>query len=226
MPRTARRRGPAIDSLQEDLQILPVSKAVGGVDKRSLGRVKRIIKNMERIAKPSEIAKAMHISTQKYTSIKRGVKSGKIASPALGDLLEETAQQVQTVSYGEKTATAVIQGGKGAGRNRRETISYIGVPIDFVKDHVSWATNLTPKGGSFQSAINWYANVGGTNEYFWIIIKRGRSGRTGYFIYDIRTAAEHSGHAKGLPQTKELKSVEQLRRHGYKYGIDLGSALI
>lgn len=58
-------------------------------DKRSIKGTKKIVSDLEKNFRDSDIAKALNISPQKWGSVKKRIKSGKIYSPDLKNLLTE-----------------------------------------------------------------------------------------------------------------------------------------
>lgn len=202
----------AIDSLREALQILPVSRAVSSRDKRSEKRSKKLVKELEQY-KPSEVAGQLQISTQKYVAIRRQVEEGKVSSKALNDLLEGATETLQTgtqetkkiATYPHEEEDEYITEAPVRGK-RKFKIDYAIADEEFVKQKMKWATPIK-RGMSRQSALNWFGNVAGGKEYFWIV--KDKKGR--YSIYDIRTARErnraHKGQVSG--QTKAAAIYDQ-----------------
>jgi hypothetical protein len=221
MPRSSNKSPrPAVLDLQDALQILPANQAVGKADRRSLGKSRKLLIELDRQGRPSDIARLLQLPTSRYVALKKGIKSGKASSRVLNDMLQNTLEQSRSLSYGFKKAPAIIQGGKGAGRNKKVPVAYVAVPFQFIKERIPWANNVKAGGfASFQSALNWYANVGGTG-YFWIVFKQTKStGSTRYYIYDVRTLSEQQSHNKNRPVTHELKAEKLLREKGYRYGV-------
>lgn len=219
MPRKHQSRArPDISSLQEALQILPVQKVIEGRDKRSLAKSRRLIRELEKHSRPSDIAAALEIKTQKYVSLRKNIKKGRVSSSTLNDLLEQTLVQVKQVSFGEKSGTFISEV-PHEGKRRLE-LTYVAVPHAFVNEKARWAKNLTPGGfKTIEGALNWYGNVGAGADYFWIVVKRGkRTGRLRYFIYDKRTAGELKRKGK---ITKQLKADKMMKKYGKDFGIYL-----
>lgn len=196
MPRKPRKNWvtAAIDNLKEALQIQPARQAVDRYDKRSAKRGKRLIKDLEKKFRPSEIADEMGISTQKYTAIKKAIRKNKVASSTLNDLLEATAEGVRKNSGRPQDMRSDYIADKPVNGRRKFKIDYVEMSQDYIEKNMKWATNIKPGGfASKQSALNWYGGVTGGKEYFSIV--RGRNGR--FFIYDTRTASEKSKYKKG-----------------------------
>lgn len=204
-----KRRSPgiALSDLNEALRNLPVSKAVGKADARSLARSRRLIAELEQKQPAHETAALLGISTQKYAAMKRAVRQGKASSGTLNDLLEETSAAASKLSYGEKTGTYIVD----EGHHPREETSYINVPKSFIEKRLPWAHVTRPGGfASLSDTLNWYGNVGGANEYFWIVTKRSKkTGRLRYYIYDIRTPKELAKKGKLTGALKAQKTLER-----------------
>lgn len=204
----ARQRRPSPtglrDQLRDYLQELPIQKAVGKTDRRSVSRVQRAEKEMSRSARASQIAEGLGISTQKWVAVRRQVRAGKIASPVLGDLLEQTRRdvtglpQLRRIEY-----TADTDRGR---RHKTGQIWVISSPT-WIANNAAWMRDLKPGGFMDEkSAMNWWGNAGAGSQYFAMVRVPFRNSYR-YHIYDMRTPEELSekGEAGGA---KHLAAVE------------------
>ncbi len=187
-----------IDNVKEALQALPIRKAFGESDKRSSNKSRRLTEELKQY-KPSEVAREMGISTQKYTTLRRQVEEGKVSSSSLNDTLEQVSETLKETSektkeiagYPHEEEDEYITEAPVRGK-RKFKIDYAIASEDFVNKKMKWAAPIK-RGMSRQSALNWFGNVTGGKEYFWIV--KDDNGR--YSIYDVRTAAERGASKKG-----------------------------
>lgn len=208
----ARRRasGIAVSQLQEAIQILPVRSAVGGVDRRSLERSRSILDRLSSY-KPSEVAAAMEISTQKYAAIRRGVSSGNISSPELNDFLEQAEKKVSEVpTFRREEYTAEEPDSR---RRRIQTTDVWEIPERWRRKNIGWTYDIHPGGfASKRSALNWLGNVGGANEYFQIVRKTLKNGQHRYHVYDIRGRGKKQDAARALRKLERFAAEQQRSR--------------
>lgn len=200
-----RRKNPgiAISSLQEALQTMPVRQAVGMVDRRSLPREKRLIRELEGEYKPSQIAEEIGISTQKYVALRHAIREEEISSGVMGDFLENVLTKLEKWNELPIALTGKYKSAKPVEGRVFFPIEYIQAGENFVKNEMKWAENVQPGGfASLRSALNWYGEVTGGQEYFWIV----RDKRGQYSIYDVRTAAEkaNKGNVKGKSAAQKI----------------------
>lgn len=207
----AKSRTPSgvFDQLREYLQELPISRAVGTVDRRSISRTQRLETELSAQARPKQIAETLGISTQKWVAMRRGIREGRIASPTVGGLLERTATTdlaKPTLAKVEFTADV-----PGKGRRKQEGQVWDIANEKWIKDNAPWMRDLKPGGfADKRSALNWWGNAGAGSQYFAIVKKKSGKGRYRYHIYDMRTAAELSkkGNQKG-----QLRAQRVLKKY-------------
>lgn len=202
MAKKRKSAGIILETLKDYIRELPILKAVG-LDRRSVARSRRVTRELAEY-KPSVVARELGISTQKYTALKRIVEKGKIASPALSEVLENVGRDLRTNITVARTGDYIADNG------RHYKINYRQASTDFIKSKMKFATSIKPGGfADLQSALNWLGGVTGGAEYFWLA--RDNNGR--YFVYDVRTASEknNKGGAGGSLKANAIFD---------KYGVD------
>lgn len=202
----ARRRLPgfARSDLREVLQTRPVREAFDRADRRSLKASRALVGELAGLGRPSEIAAGLGVSTQKYVALRRGIESGRIASPVLTDLLRETKTRVLEASDRPKAESGTYRPERPVGRKKDFKVDYIQAGEEFVRGKMRFATKIK-QFASLQSARNWYGAVTGGKEYFWIV----KNKRGGYSIYDVRSAAERSRRGRAGKTTRAQQILEQ-----------------
>lgn len=211
MPKS-RRPGIAISQQQEAFQTMPVRRAAGDYDRRSHGKALRLVGELSQY-KPSQVAQSLGISTQKYVAIRRGIQSGKIANPLVNAYLDtgragiraDRKAQEKIYDY-PRAKQGTYKNDKAGARGKSFKVDYVEVGQGFIDSKAQWAIDVKPGGfASLRSALNWYGNVTGGKEYFWIV--RGNDGS--YHIYDNRTASERAGKGDVSGQTKAGRLLDQ-----------------
>lgn len=213
-----RRASPsgAREQLREYIQELPVSKAIGKPDRRSVSRVQRAEREMSGSARPSQIAEGLGISTQKWVALRRQIRSGKAASPMLGDLIEQTRRD--TTGLPELRRIEYVADTPRGRRKQTGQIWQISSPT-WIQNNAPWMRDLKP--GGFldeKSAMNWWGNAGAGSQYFAMVRQKFGKGYR-YHIYDLRTPEELSekGEAGG---SKNLEAVRIMREEDEDYDDD------
>lgn len=218
----ARKSSPgiAISSLQEALQTKRVREALPSLDRRSLKSSRALVADLGTLGRPSEIARGLGVSTQKYVAIRRGIEAGKIGSPVLNDLLREGRAKIVELSDRPRSERGEYRPEKPVGKRREFKVDYIQAGEEFVRSKMRFATKIKTF-ASLQSARNWYGGVTGGKEYFWIV----KNKRGGYSIYDVRTAAERSrkgitgkSRAQRVLDEYENEPRREARHGGHKQG--------
>lgn len=194
----------AIDNLREAIREFKPKNIIEKSDKRSAPRGKRLVAELGKNFSDKEIAESLEISRQKYTAIKKQIASGKVASPILNDLLEQTGEQLEEESGRPRDLEGVYKNEAG----EKYEIDYTQMSEDYIKRNMSWSRDIKPGGfASKQSAINWYGGVTGGKEYFSIV--KGKNGR--WKIYDTRSASERSRKGSISGKTKASRVMERDR---------------
>lgn len=210
MARRKRSSGIALSGLQEALQTLPVREAIGEVDRRSLKRGRGLVGDLGEF-KPSEVARALEISTQKYVAIRKRIEQGRGSSGTLNDLLEGARDRLNiTPRLVREEFTAEQPDRKG---RRVQPIDVFEVPQDWLGKHARGAV-VVKRPGSKRSALNWLGGVASDSaKRFFVMVKTKKGG---WLIYDIRNQAERSSkkQAKAFQRLKETTRHE--RRRGSK----------
>ena len=208
-PRKVKPTG-AIDSLREALQILPVTKATGDVDGRSKKASKKLSRELSKKYKPSEIAEAMGISTQKWTALRRKISKGKAADPVLNDLLRQVATKAPDISGRPRDERGTYETNKPINGRKKFKVDFVEVGYDYIKKNIKWAQDIKPGGfASQQSALNWYGGVTGGKEYFKIVKRKTRGGRDRYYIFDTRTPDEKSRKGSVSGSTRADRIIQK-----------------
>lgn len=202
----------AIDTLRENLQLFKPREAVGKVDKRSLKRSKRIVRDLGKQYTDNEIAQALEITRQKYTSIKSQIKKGKVSSSTLNDLLQSTQEKLKDTSGRPRDMRDTYISDTPVNGRKKFKIDFVEMGEAYIRKNMPWAQSVKPGGfASKKSALNWYGGVTGGKEYFSIV--RGKNGR--WMIYDTRTTGEKSKHRKG-DVSGNTKAQRLFKRDGIK----------
>jgi hypothetical protein len=184
----------AIDSLRELFQTRPIKQAVEKADRRSVSRGKSIIRDLEKTFRDKEIAESLEISRQKYSSLKRQIKSGKVASSTLNDLLEQAGEKAKENTGRPRDEVGLYISDVPVNGKSEFKIDYEEMGQNWITKSIPWATEVKPGGfASKQSALNWYGGVTGGKEYFKIVKgRKNAQGRYRYHIYDVRTQQERT----------------------------------
>lgn len=203
MARGKRSPGIALESLTEALQTLPAREALGRADRRSVGRARSLVAQLEKDHRPSDVARVLVISTQKYVWTRRYIEQGRAGSPVLNDLLTQATQRVKIADDRPRDHREDYQYENRRGKISKKKIDVTEVGEDFVKAKGKWMRDIKPGGfASKQSAVNWLGNVTGGKEYFWLV--RKKNGR--WHIYDNRTAKERAAKkVRGKSRAQDLK---------------------
>jgi hypothetical protein len=201
--------GFAVSQLQDDLQSLPIRKAVGSPDKRSLKAARMRIAQLDEY-KARDVAETLGLRTQKYIALRRMIQQGKVGSPALTALLNEGRKRVSEMpAFKREIYTTEVRARRG---KRTAQMDMWEVPDEFRNRRMRWTKDIKPGGfASKRSALNWLGNVGGGAEYFVIVRKKLKGGRIRWHIHDIRTKAELNRKGRVAGRLKGKKALEATR---------------
>lgn len=83
------------------------------------------------------------------------------------------------------------------------------VSSPWIHKHAPWGRDIKPYGfASRQSAVNWLGNVGGASQYFFLVRKTLKGGRTRFHIYDIRTRNEYQNRGSLRKAPSAVRKLE------------------
>lgn len=212
MPKTRRTPSGVVDQLREYIQELPLRRAVGTIDRRSVARTQRLERQLSGEARPKQIAEELGISTQKWVALRRGIQEGRIASPNVADLIERTS----TVDIGKPSLAKIEYLADVPHKGRRKKEGQVWETSEgWVKQNAPWMRDLKPGGfADKKSALNWWGNAGAGSQYFAIVRKRYKGDRTRYHIYDMRTAKELANKGQGRANARALRATKILKGGG------------
>lgn len=165
-------------------------------DRRTIPSVQRLAKELQKTGRPSEVARELGISHQRWTAIRKKIEKGE----AYGPELRESLKQAIT----------------GIAPDHEIKYSPNGSQYDFFKDaatlgklKITWAKVVTPGGfKDLEEAEEWWEKIGGGAAYF-VISSRTQDGKKRYFVYDIRTASELKSKGKLKNMIRARKIIEE-----------------
>lgn len=212
MPKTRRSPSGVTDQLRDYLQELPIKRAVGSLDRRSVARTQRLERELSAEARPSTIAAELGISTQKWVSLRRGIRAGRVANPNVADLIGRTAEE----GIGRPQLAKIEYIADVPHKGRRKAEGQVWETGEaWVKENAPWMRDLKPGGfADKKSAMNWWGNAGAGSQYFALVHKKYKGGRTRYHIYDMRTAKELASKGTGKENARALRAVKLLKGGG------------
>jgi hypothetical protein len=166
-------------------------------DRRTIPSVQRLAKEIQKTGRPSEVARELGISHQKWTAIRKKIEKGE----AYGPELRESLKQAIT----------------GIAPDHEIKYSPNGSQYDFFKDDsvlaalkITWRKDVTPGGYKTEKeAAEWWEKIGGGAAYF-VISSITQGGKRKFHVYDIRTASElkNKGKASGITRARRIMEEE------------------
>jgi hypothetical protein len=183
-----------IDNLQQVRGAAGYAKEISR-DRRTIRSVKRITREITTSARPSQIARELGISYQKWTPIRLKIEAGEVYGPEL----RESLKQVKTGVLPEHEVRESPNGSKYDYFQNENTLEKI---------KIRWWKKVTPRGfDTLDQAAEWWERIGGGADYFAIASSASkRTGRKIYNVYDIRTAGEikNKGKLRNMIRAREI----------------------
>jgi hypothetical protein len=191
-------------------------------DKRTQGGIKKALGILTEKFKPSEIAKKLGISTQKWTSTKKQIEKGKLYNPDLKNLLNKKAgikppeskeqkaareefgltraeweKQIKKIQREEKAELkrTLIAQEKELGYEVSKDGIYTYESESIAKKYFRHRREVKTL-PSHNQAKNWLRKIGNVSAYFIIVKEKSKkSGQDLYKVYDIRSPKERRTRA-------------------------------
>jgi hypothetical protein len=198
-----------IDEITEFFQQNKSSAAKNiSFDKRTVRSTQSAEKLLSGKYKASQIAQDLGIKTQKWVSIRKQIREGKIFSPEIRDYLrqeiqvkkEEIKQEKQKYREEKPYLYKVkIENEDGTTVTRR---AWVYPSMDNLKENVPWAQEikLLP---DLKQAAEWWATISAGADYFVL----AAAGDGGFWVVDIRTPEEKTaekGKLNGATRAREI----------------------